>query len=252
MKQIIPFSKEIEFKSMINKITSISLEHTLSLENEFTVKGNFLISGTYKMTEASQIDEEFNYKIPVEVNIDNKYDTKDIIIDIDDFVYSIVDEERLSIKIDLLIDKLIEKEKVIDDNNLFEDFESISLNDEEKNIVIDRDVGDIENLFLETSEKEDLSISEDIIDNIDESSNKDENNNLLESDNVVGVESIFSAFNNTEETFTTYVVYIVRENDTIDSIIEKYNTTKEILEEYNNLKDIKIGSKVIIPNYNNE
>lgn len=191
MKQIIPFSKEIEFKSMINKITSISLEHTLSLENEFTVKGNFLISGTYKMTEASQIDEEFNYKIPVEVNIDNKYDTKDIIIDIDDFVYSIVDEERLSIKIDLLIDKLIEKEKVIDDNNLFEDFESISLNDEEKNIVIDRDVGDIENLFLETSEKEDLSISEDIIDNIDESSNKDENNNLLESDNVVGVESIF-------------------------------------------------------------
>lgn len=132
MKQIIPFSKEIEFKSMINKITSISLEHTLSLENEFTVKGNFLISGTYKMTEASQIDEEFNYKIPVEVNIDNKYDTKDIIIDIDDFVYSIVDEERLSIKIDLLIDKLIEKEKVIDDNNLFEDFESISLNDEEK------------------------------------------------------------------------------------------------------------------------
>ena len=62
MKQIISFEKEIAFKTMIGEITSISLEHDLSFINDSEVEGNLIISGTYKMTEASTLEESFNYR----------------------------------------------------------------------------------------------------------------------------------------------------------------------------------------------
>ena len=40
---------------------------------------------------------------------------------------------------------------------------------------------------------------------------------------------------------------MVRQNETINSIIEKYNTTLEELEKYNDLKNIDLGTKLIIP-----
>ena len=67
MKKIIPFTKEIEFKTMVSKITSISLEHTLRIKENNLISGHFILEGTYKMTQASQIDEEFSYKIPVDI-----------------------------------------------------------------------------------------------------------------------------------------------------------------------------------------
>lgn len=50
------------------------------------------------------------------------------------------------------------------------------------------------------------------------------------------------------ETYKSYTVYIVRENDTLESILNKYSVTKEDLESYNDLSEIKIGDKLIIPN----
>lgn len=40
MKKIVPFKKDINFKTNIAEITSISLEHTLKVGN-FTVDGDF-------------------------------------------------------------------------------------------------------------------------------------------------------------------------------------------------------------------
>ena len=73
MHEIVSFSKEIEFKNMINKITSISLEHTLMLENGFNIRGDFIVSGTYKMTAATRLENDFSYKIPVDIEVDDKY-----------------------------------------------------------------------------------------------------------------------------------------------------------------------------------
>lgn len=53
---------------------------------------------------------------------------------------------------------------------------------------------------------------------------------------------------NDDETEATYTVYIVRENDTVEQILEKYNIKIEQLKEYNNLESIKKGDKIIIPN----
>lgn len=60
------------------------------------------------------------------------------------------------------------------------------------------------------------------------------------------VPSIFSSINQ-EETFVTYYVYIVREHDTIESILEKYHASREEVAAYNDLNQIKVGSKIIIP-----
>ena len=49
------------------------------------------------------------------------------------------------------------------------------------------------------------------------------------------------------ETYSTYSVYIVRKEETLESILSKFKITKEELESYNDLKDIGIGSKLIIP-----
>ena len=49
------------------------------------------------------------------------------------------------------------------------------------------------------------------------------------------------------ETYGTFVVYIIRQNETVNSILEKYNTSIEELEKYNDLKNINIGTKLIIP-----
>ena len=70
--------------------------------------------------------------------------------------------------------------------------------------------------------------------------------------NATSVSSIFSSIASNEETFSTYYVYIVREADTVDTILDKYQITRELLQSYNDLDDIKIGSKLIIPCTNNE
>ena len=111
MKKIIPFSKDIEFDTNVAEINSISLEHTLKLKEENLVSGEFIVSGTYKMTDTSLNTDNFEYKIPFDISIDKKYDTKDIDIDINDFYYEVINNKILSINIEVAIDGLKEKEE---------------------------------------------------------------------------------------------------------------------------------------------
>ena len=183
------------------------------------------------MTEASQIDEEFSYKIPVEIAIDPTYDCTNMTFEIDDFTYEIIDEEKLSVNIELLLDNL--ELKLLNQDEEIEDIreEELSLND----------------LFLDTSVDEDLDIISDDTKEIALKIEEEVNKNLMPKENAT---SIFSAFKDTDETFSTYCVYIIREGDSIEKIITKYKVSKEKLEEYNNLNEIKIGDKIIIPNNN--
>ena len=58
---------------------------------------------------------------------------------------------------------------------------------------------------------------------------------------------MFSSFKDSDESFATYSVYIVRENDTIDTIMNKYQVHREELEDYNDLDNLIVGTKIIIP-----
>ena len=58
---------------------------------------------------------------------------------------------------------------------------------------------------------------------------------------------MFNQFSKDSEVYVTYNVYILRDSDTLESILEKYNITEDTLKEYNDLSDLKIGDKIIIP-----
>jgi len=240
---------------MISKITSISLEHTLLLKENNNVEGDFIVSGSYKMTEASQIDEEFSYKVPVEIAIDKKYNTDNISLEIDDFVYEVIDEEILLLKIELCIDGLeLKKEEIIEDViSSYDEFEELdnALDEIEEELVREENDNSREDLFLDTSyeEKLEIPINVDSINNNQVEDTKEFKKDTFQEDetNDKDVTSIFTAFKDTDETFSTYSVYIIRDGDSLDTVINKYKTTRDILSEYNDLSDVRIGTKIIIP-----
>lgn len=50
--------------------------------------------------------------------------------------------------------------------------------------------------------------------------------------------------------YYTYKIYIIKENDTIESITKKYNISIKELNEYNDLNNFNIGEKLLIPQIN--
>ena len=236
MKNIIPFKKDVIFKTNLSEITSISLEHTLNL-NDDVLNGEFIISGEYKISDKSTTVEPFDIKIPFEIVLDDRYDTKNAVIDIDDFYYEIKNDNALSISIDVLVDKLSEKpliEELVETEPvraIIEENEIIEPNQEEK-----------------TEEKVEEKV-EDIFDEI----NRDENKDIVkETESNIDVDekinSIFSSSSFNKEEYSTYNVAIIREGDTIDSIIEKYNVDIEEIKKYNDISNLQLGDKLIIPN----
>ena len=211
MKKKITFEKRIEFPTMIGEITAISLEQNLKFIDESNVEGNLNLIGRYKMTETSRLEEEFNYQIPTEITLSEKLDLNNTNIDITNFNYEI-DENILICDIELEIYGLELLEEVRE---------------------CDGDVTIEKEIEIPTIEKnEDDKVIE---------------NEIVEEDKVRSINSLFSNLDDDTDTYGTLLVYIVRQNETINSIIEKYNTTLEELEKYNDLKDINIGTKLIIP-----
>ena len=54
------------------------------------------------------------------------------------------------------------------------------------------------------------------------------------------------------EAYMTYRIYIVREGDTIESILDKYGLSLDELSKYNVINELNIGDKLIIPNEKNK
>ena len=140
MKQIIPFKKELLFKTKVSEITSISLEHTLSLKNDDIISGEFIVSGDYKMTEASINKENFQFNLPFDIALDSRYNIDNIIIDIDNFYYEIVNNESLQVNIDVYIEgeKVIEqvketKKEVLEESLIEDKTIEVFSNKEERN-----------------------------------------------------------------------------------------------------------------------
>ncbi len=276
MRQVIPFSKNIEFKSMISEITNISLEHTLSLKDKYNINGDFIITGKYKRNTTSTQEEDFSYKIPIDIMIDSKYKTDDIELEIDDFKYEKVEGNKLKVDIDLSIDNLEQEEKEIEsvdatrdevseEEKMTEEICNESFCEEEPNAL--EDVGEDRKILTDEEKEqiEEIISGEESVDLfkefpteqqvvIDKEETKEETKEepKEESKTKAAVGSLFTAFKDTEETFSTYSVYIIRDGDNIEDIMTKYKTTREALEEYNDMSNIKIGTKLIIPNTKDE
>ena len=261
MKQVVPFKKDIIFKSKIAEITSISLEHSLQVEDDL-VSGDFIISGDYKMTEASVNKEPFTYNLPFDIALDDRYDTSNIKVEIQDFYYEIINDDILRVNIEVLLDNLEEKsirKQIEEEIELEEDTELKELSDDIDEIKKQLDEYNIEKLIEEDSVEEISEERNDSNDNIEVIDMNEQDKNEIpimtaQNNSNVDANEIKSLFSNLseEETFVQYHVYIMREEDTVDNVITKYNVSKEILSQYNDLENIKLGDKIIIPSINND
>ena len=228
MKQIIPFKKELPFKTRVSEITSISLERDINILDEGVVSGVFHITGDYKMNASSVNREEFSFDLPFDITLDPRYDLDSVSADIEDFYYDLVNEDTLKVNIDLYVEAEYLKEEVgntTDDTSGDVDNTRCDAVDIEE----DKELDFTPSVNFEKIEKETLSTEKD-----------------AEDREELSAEDIFSNLDDTE-TYTTYYVYVVKEEDTVEKILNKYNISREELESYNNISDIKPGDKVIIP-----
>ncbi len=243
MNCIIPFTKEVKFKTSIAEILSISLEHEYTV-NESELLGNFIITGEYKSHEVSVNRESFDFVLPFSVNLTNPIATDSVDFAIEDFTYDIVDNSALKVNIEYSVkaDELVreaseeEKEKTEDaeaEEVINEALENIeNLNDpvaervENEEPEVKEDESEERNVAIPVMDEEKISQTEDI----------------SESENV-----IMNAVTEEENDFITYHIHIMKENETIEAICSKYNVSSNVLENYNDLKNITFGDKIIIP-----
>lgn len=193
MKKIIPFKKQLFLDNTISEITSISLEHTLSYKKDSLISGEFIITGSYKVTDTSIDTLSFDFRVPCDINVDEKYDLSHVVIDIDDFYYEIIDNNAIDINIDVMLDKM--EDRCIEDETII--------------TAVDVPIKKEEVEELKQEEKEEIKI---------------------------------------DKGFVTYKVCIVKEDDTLEKILDKYKIDKETLYLYNKIEDLKVGDKLIIPN----
>lgn len=111
MRKVISFDKELEFKTMIGEITSISLDQDLSFQNDSTVSGELVVSGKYKLTAASRLEDDFLFHLPMEIVLTERLDSKTRNVTIEDFRYEVEDNDILLCHIDLLVEGV----EIIDD-----------------------------------------------------------------------------------------------------------------------------------------
>ena len=221
MKKIVPFNNVLTFNTDICEITAISLEHDIKKEED-AVSGVFYVSGEYKITDGQLDKEKFNFELPFDIALGNKYDPSTMDVDVDDFRYEQISKNELKVHIDLYIDGEI-------------------LNEEPKEET------------PEPTEPERVSITEnlDLLDEIlDNKEEKLENDINIKNENANTNDNIFFGFNE-EEQYVTYKVHRMEDNDTLDSVLEKYKVNKEELAKYNSLEDLHPGVKLIIP-YNDK
>lgn len=210
MNKTVSFEKKIEFPSMIGKVSAIALEKYLDFMDESNVEGYFLLSGKYKISEASRLEEDFSYKIPVEITLLEKIVDGSGKIEISNFTYEVENENTMVCHIELNIEG---------EEKLEEEYEEERECDGDDILEKEIEIPILEKEEEKSEEKEEISVDE---------------NSFLNP-----VEE--------EETYGTFLVYIVRESETLNSILEKYSTSLEEFEKYNDIKDITIGSKLIIP-----
>ncbi len=246
MKKVYSLKKEILFKNNIYDILSIAIDKKFSLDG-YAIKGQFKINGEYLIRENEH--DEFDIDLPYLNYIDDNYDISKIKVDIDDFYYEIKDSNKLVISIDIAVDGLVEKveERCIDDTLELNDDEKLE-NDNSIMEIIDIDktkandkLGVIKNEEKPTDENimgvSEVEKRESVSDKIMDSQTETERDNMKN--------EYFETKENKE--FITYKVCIVRDGDTLESIVEKYGSSIELIKKYNVINELKIGDKIIIP-----
>lgn len=246
MKQILPFYKEIVFENKIANLISVSLEHREKvLDGE--VSGEFIVSGEYKSHNDTTEIEDFSYKLPFTALIPDDIDVDSVRVDITNFNYEQIEENVLRVDIDFSVEGE-EIERNCDIETIVSDDSVADLIDEELSNNIDRIINNDLEENMKDNEEHDLVRDEVVV---------TEPEVVLDTHEVIE-EKIFNnkkeivEKEEVNEEYVTYHVHVVSSKDSIESIMKMYNVNMELLKEYNDIKELKIGDKVLIPDYKDE
>ncbi|MBP3461110.1 MAG: LysM peptidoglycan-binding domain-containing protein [Bacilli bacterium] len=200
--------KIIPFKKDIIFKTNLSEITSISLENTLKIEDKTL-SGSFIISGDYKITEESK-------------DTEKFLYDLP---FNIVFDDKYDLS-----------NSIVDINDFYYEI----VNDSVLSINIEVLVDKIEEILIN---EEDV-----ILETVEDKRCIEEENEVIEKKEEKR-ETNINLFDNIsiEETYSTYKIYIVRENDTIESIMEKYNIKKDALELYNDLTELKLGDKIIIP-----
>lgn len=226
MNEVFTVDREFLFKSSIHEITSISIEHNYDI-NASVLEGEFIISGDYRLHEISINKEDFSFKIPIKHDLRSNINLDSVEIEITDFTYDFKNGDELSVHIEYLVKA---------DEAVFE------FNDEAKlNEFLDKnDNIEVVNLLEEVKEETKEAKSDDVL-----LLNRDEEENK-KNDNKIDENMILNSINEEEE-YIKYHVHTVTINDTIESIMLKYNVSLNTLKKYNAFENLELNMKLIIP-----
>jgi len=230
MNQKIEFKKDCMLKTYVSSITDISLTHDYKILDD-TIEGYFDVTGSYKVTMSSVETESFMFTIPFTIALSSLIDKDTIDLKLSDFNYS-VEKDVLHLKMFLDMD-----------------YQEIEIKeDTEDNEEIDNMINDLMDKESTTdikspSEFHNEVMLDNVIDSKEEVSTKEN----------VSEKNFNTIFNEVKESnFSKYKVYIMRSEDTLESILVKYNVTMDEIKEYNDIDNINIGSKIVIPYNKNE
>ena len=245
MKSIIPFTKELDFKTKVSEITSISLEREFEV-NTSSIEGSLYVSGDYKSHEVSANVTPFNFKIPFTIEIPDNLVEESITLEISDFAYEMEENSKIKVSIELELfgeEKEIEEEEDEDITPIEVDGEEIvkmleeASEKEKETEKEDRAEPEEELSEEETTKEEKEEASADTVDETREETEED-----MTSENV-----IITGASNTPDEYTTYHIHIVKEGETIETICTMYNSNLSLLNDYNDLSEVSKGMKIIIP-----
>jgi len=236
MNNVIEFKKDCIMKTMVHEITDISLTHDYKIMSDM-IEGYFDVSGEYKVTASSVSKEDFMYTIPFSIALSSMIDKNTINLTIKDFNYE-VDKDVLHLKMALNMD--YEEIKI----------EQSIVEKDEVNVSIEEALDEPAPTITQIPEVEEINEyhNELMNDIVEEKIDLEDKKEAEESMN-----NIISSMGDTNS-FYKYKIYIMREEDTIESIAIKYNVTIDELREYNEIENIHIGDKIVVPvlNTNNE
>lgn len=230
MNQKIEFKKDCMLKTYVSSITDISLTHDYKILDD-TIEGYFDVTGSYKVTMSSVETESFMFTIPFTIALSSLIDKDTIDLKLSDFNYS-VEKDVLHLKMFLDMDY-----------QEIEIKEDIKGNEEIDNMINDLIDKDSTTDIKSPSEFHNEVMLDNVLDSNEEVSTKEE----------VSEKNFNTIFNEVKESnFSKYKVYIMRSEDTLESILVKYNVTMDEIKEYNDIDNINIGSKIVIPYNKNE
>ena len=242
MKSVIPFTKNLEFKTKISEITSISLEREFKLEKE-EITGNLFVTGEYKSHDISANVLPFSYKIPFTIEVPDNIKKEDLTLEITDFAYDIQNDKEITVNVELeLCYSLEEKEEEEETPPLVNSDEMIAMMEERNESSDEIKNGVKEELVEREIKKEpekDAPFETEKVEQSEVEKKKTENRNESE-------DLIMNTTLNDDE-YTTYHIHIVKEGETVETICSLYNTNLNFIKNYNDVENLTLGSKIIIP-----